>query len=272
MNQAVYIPDLAHNLLSTMQVRLNDVKVNETPRFLTETPNEHTHSLVSPMDDSDLPYVIPLTLKGVASSFPTRKPTREEFDQLPHLVLTGDSPDYDPHDPTFEQQEDALIKHVSETGDRIGAGPPIHRICLVSNTSLMARRVNSELDGVRCTLQSISVTLDEEALPRALESTIEAIRTSAPGKHLDADHLAKCWGIDLHTARRTVKATTQPGIRTLLNPSLSRRFRTNDRQLRYRRLPIDCFTDILISNTARLRGNKFAQMIPLRTDGAAHIR
>jgi hypothetical protein len=41
---------------------------------------------------------------------------------------------------------------------------------------------------------------------------------------------------------------------------MSRRFRTNDRQLRYRRLPIDCFTDTLISNTAYRRNNKYAQI------------
>ncbi|KAI2512329.1 Reverse transcriptase (RNA-dependent DNA polymerase) [Fragilaria crotonensis] len=75
--------------------------------------------------------------------------------------------------------------------------------------------------------------------------------TSAPGKEL---------GIDLQTAKRTFNVTTQRGIRTVLHPTLSRRFRTNDRQLRYRRLPIDCFTDTLISNTASRRNNKYAQI------------
>ena len=64
-----------------MQVRLNDVKINETPRFLTDNPTELTHSIVIPLDDSD--QVIPLMLVGVASSFPTRKPTREDYTTLP---------------------------------------------------------------------------------------------------------------------------------------------------------------------------------------------
>lgn len=87
VNQAIYIPDLNHNLLGTMQLCLNDVnKVNDVPRFLTDEPDEHTHSLVIPTADD--PYVIPLTLKGVASSFPTRKPTEDEYETLPHLHLT----------------------------------------------------------------------------------------------------------------------------------------------------------------------------------------
>ena len=46
----------------------------------------------------------------------------------------------------------------------------------------------------------------------------------------------------------------------MLHLTLSRRFRMNDRQLRYRRLPIDCFIDTLCSNTTSRRNNKCAQI------------
>ena len=213
----------------------------------------------------------------MASSFPTRKPTRDEYDRLPHIVLTSEAPDYDPHDPMYAEQEDALLKYVSDTGDRIGADPPlVNRLCAVSNTFL------TERDGVRESLQGISVAFDEEALPRALESTISirTMRASAPGKQFNAEQIARNWGIDINAARRTVTATTQRGIRTLLHPSLTRRFRTNDRQLRYRRLPIDCFTDTLESNTVSSRNNKYAQIFatpdgctrayPMRKKSEAH--
>ena len=45
--------------------------------------------------------------------------------------------------------------------------------------------------------------------------------------------LAKCWGISLRTAERTLQSTTHRGIRTILHPTLSRRFRTNGCQLQY---------------------------------------
>ena len=99
------------------------------------------------------------------------------------------------------------------------------------------------------------------------------------GKQFE-EHLSRNMGIDIHTAHRTVKVTTQRGIRTLLHPTFSRRFRTNDGQLRYRRFPIDCFTDTLISNTASARGNQYAQIFvtpegwcrayPMRKKSQAH--
>jgi hypothetical protein len=51
VHQAIYIPNLDHNLLSTMQLRLNDVIVNDVPRFLTDKPTPLTHTLVIPTDD-----------------------------------------------------------------------------------------------------------------------------------------------------------------------------------------------------------------------------
>ena len=44
VHQAIYIPDLSHNLLSTMQLRLNDVTVNNVPRFLTDKPTQLIHT------------------------------------------------------------------------------------------------------------------------------------------------------------------------------------------------------------------------------------
>lgn len=63
-----------------MQVRLNDVMVNNCPRLLTDQITDLTHSIVIPLDGSDQPYVIPLTLQGVTSSLPIRKPTIAEYD------------------------------------------------------------------------------------------------------------------------------------------------------------------------------------------------
>jgi hypothetical protein len=46
----------------------------------------------------------------------------------------------------------------------------------------------------------------------------------------------------------------------MIHPSLSVRFRTNDRQLRYRRIPTTCFTDTIFSNSKSIQGNKAAQV------------
>ena len=55
--------------------------------------------------------------------------------------------------------------------------------------------------------------------------------------------LANRWGISLEKAKATVKVTTQRGIRNTLHPTLTRRLKTNDRMLRYRRLPCVMYTN-----------------------------
>ena len=46
----------------------------------------------------------------------------------------------------------------------------------------------------------------------------------------------------------------------MTNPSIMRRFPTNDRMLRYNRLPHPMFTDTLLSGTASQRSHKFVQV------------
>ena len=66
----------------------------------------------------------------------------------------------------------------------------------------------------------------------------------------------------------------------MLHPSLRRRFRMNDRQLRYRRLEHDVFGDTLLSKTKSKRGKNYANVFvtmfvwsrafPLAKKGDAH--
>ena len=72
--------------------------------------------------------------------------------------------------------------------------------------------------------------------------TIGQVQSSEKKPGITAENLVQNWGIGLEAAKRTVEATTQRAIRTVGCPTLSRRFRTNDRQLRYRRLRTDFFT------------------------------
>jgi hypothetical protein len=62
---------------------------------------------------------------------------------------------------------------------------------------------------------------------------------------IDAATLAKNWGIE--AAKRTRLVTTQRGIRIMVHPSLTKRYKKNDRQLRYRRLPVTMYTDTMYS-------------------------
>jgi hypothetical protein len=85
MHQFIHLPTLQHNLLCPMQMRLNGVAVNETPRFQCETPDEFSHSVVVSNVNGVEKITIPLFLKGVMSCMTTRKPTEWEFDNCDHF-------------------------------------------------------------------------------------------------------------------------------------------------------------------------------------------
>ena len=70
--------------------------------------------------------------------------------------------------------------------------------------------------------------------------------------------LAKRLSITPEKAQKTIQATTQRGIRTMLHPLLSRRFRTNDCNLHCLAHPV--FSDTMFASTVSRRGNRCAQV------------
>jgi hypothetical protein len=82
-------------------------------------------------------------------------------------------------------------------------------------------------------------------------------------------------------AKRTIQLTTQRGVCTCLNPTLAQRFPTNDRMLRYKRLPHTTFTDTMFAGMPSRSGNKCAQVYstsfgwasahPMTRKGEAHV-
>ena len=92
------------------------------------------------------------------------------------------------------------------------------------------------------------------------EHAIASINNSKRTSGITAENLVQHWGIGLEAAKKTVERTTQRGFRTVGCQSLSRRLRTNDRQLRYMRIRTGIFTDTMISANKSKRGNKCAQV------------
>ena len=75
-------------------------------------------------------------------------------------------------------------------------------------------------------------------------------------KQVDGDNLARRWAIPSDNARATVKKTIQRGVRSTLHPTLSHRFPTNDRMLRYRCMPHSVFSDTLLFHEVAPRPSK----------------
>jgi hypothetical protein len=92
VHQSIFSPTLNHNLLSTMQMRLHDVVVNETPTFQCFKPTNLSHSISARGDNVDDVLVIPLDWHGTVSRFPTFKPSQEEFETCERYELMYETP------------------------------------------------------------------------------------------------------------------------------------------------------------------------------------
>jgi hypothetical protein len=88
---------------------------------------------------------------------------------------------------------------------------------------------------------------------------ITSVRVTEGWNGIKAATLARNFGIRLDTAQWTLKVTTQQGVRSMLNPTLSQWFRTNDQQLQYRCPPVDMYTDTMFSKIKSKHGNTCAQ-------------
>jgi hypothetical protein len=76
---------------------------------------------------------------------------------------------------------------------------------------------------------------------------------------IDFMTLAGQWVIAPDCAKKTVQRTTQRGVCTCLNPTLARRFPTNDWMLCYKWLPHTTFTVTFFAGMPSRSGNKCAQ-------------
>ena len=108
VHQAIHVPAMDCNLIWPMQVRMNDTKLDDKPKFLTDDPTDESHA-TSCEDNTGTLISTTLALKGVTSYFPKRKPTKPEFENCPRIELTFLTPEWDPHSTTFQEQEEALV-------------------------------------------------------------------------------------------------------------------------------------------------------------------
>jgi hypothetical protein len=76
---------------------------------------------------------------------------------------------------------------------------------------------------------------------------------------IDPQTLVARWMISPERAKQTVVMTTQRGVRTCLNPTLSQRFPTNDHMIWYKHVLHTMFSNILFAGSVLQQGYKMAQ-------------
>ena len=91
--------------------------------------------------------------------------------------------------------------------------------------------------------------------------SVKLLNTSRRFNSLSPQLLDRRWGTHLETAKQTLDATTQRSLCCVLNPTMTRRYRMNDQQLRYRLLSHDIFTDTLEASVRSwFRQNRYSQV------------
>jgi hypothetical protein len=243
-----------------MQMRLNDVVVNETPRFQCDNPTNISHTITVKGYNINDELIIPLDLRGVVSCFTTIKPTQEEVDTCDRYELTYESPVYDPSGSSYAEQEAAMMESRGQLKVAEDKHPLRRQMCPVY--------MDETFSDTTIKLQALSLTLDDSSLLQEMTSHVHISEVNMSslaadmrdGGGVDVATLAKNFGIGIETAKRTRLMTTQRGGKRMIHPLLSVRFRTNDRQLRYLRLHVTCFTDTMFSKSKSRQGNKSAQV------------
>ena len=71
LHQAILIPQMENKLLCPLQMRDNDVRVNDETKSMALTPTDNHHDIVINRSDQDQQQVnILLSIRGVISYFP----------------------------------------------------------------------------------------------------------------------------------------------------------------------------------------------------------
>ena len=103
---ALHIPSMEHNLLPPFILREAGVEVNDVPKIQVMDPTEKDHAMWFP----EAQVRIPLSLWGIFSYFPSRKPTVTELQETEDiLVLTPEGQKWDPHDDSYARNEESML-------------------------------------------------------------------------------------------------------------------------------------------------------------------
>jgi hypothetical protein len=257
-HQAIHMPQLDHHLLCPMQCCINDVTVNNVPKILTPFPTDNTHALVmqNPDDDSTT-LSFPLHLQGVRSYLSVRKPTANKLESgnIIRVDMTAENLDWNLNDPTYSSQEAAVTDYRGVVLPCPDRGQPFVINTLSSMMTDAADITNDENFGMALDQH---VTVSVAALDRT--KTVPGPIHSKAGKPVDAETLAKHWLIPANHAARTVDRMTQQGVRTMLSPTLSCHFLTNNCMLHYPCMPHPVFGNTMFAGTESKNGNKCCQV------------
>jgi hypothetical protein len=225
---------------------------------------------------------IPMSMNGSFCSFRTRCPTKKELENCTWITLSSED-DWDPLSSPFAQESRNVNSYKSTYQEReetefdillnsISSGFSEHEIFKRTIEAVQIREVSSINKEAKEGFKDRKEYLPEKAYikPTPYRTTIErsdSQLTTERHHSITPESLSRKWHIGLNRARKTLKVTTQAGIRSALHP-LTRRYRTDLMQSKYRRLNCTFYTDTMFATTKSLEQNTCCQVW---TDGHGYV-
>jgi hypothetical protein len=160
---------------------------------------------------------------------------------------------YDPTVTFFSKQEATM----TDSYEKLKASGDSHtkrrQVCSLRQKEMETEKLSVSYSDTSSKLQDLSTVLDHSTLLAELKQNVNIADMNVYSIHatmrdkggVDAVTLAKHFGIGIEAIKRMRLVTTQRGVRKMIHPSLNKRYKTNVRQLRYRRLPVTLFTDTM---------------------------
>ena len=260
------------SLINPNQIRHNGITVSDDPTDKTRA-----------FGITGVDFHVAFKIQGTTVYFETRVPTSWEYENCRFLELTCDTP-WNPGE--------VNISTASATSQKLTIEQVTYRnVCALDRIP----RCGCERPGneTNCQCGSDLSAFDTEYLIRRMVSTVRVTTSNrenrdqqlafvgAKDRHsqVTAETVARKFRCGLETARRTLKTTTQRGVRHAMHP-LHRRYRVDHLNLHRKRLRDVFYMDTLFSKVKSLSGFTCAQLItngsftrvyPMESKGSANI-
>jgi hypothetical protein len=198
---------------------------------------------------------IPFEISGTTVFFISRAPSKWEIENCRVIEMTLDSP-WNPAEvyirslgATRGTMEEITMREICTMQTQVASGKPCD-CCELSNDLALydeSHMVSKVVAAVRIATAS-------------RESNLSFVGAKDRNSQVNAETVARRFCCGLETAKKTLKATTQRGVRQSMHP-LTHRYRVDHLNLHRRRLNDTFYMDTLFSKVTSLAGFICAQLI-----------
>jgi hypothetical protein len=234
------------------RMRMSLINPNQLRHYgvtVSDDPTDNTR----PFGVSSNDFYIPFRMDGTTVYFETRVPTAWELENCKHIPMTDDS---------LWNPSQVTIATIATTSDL-----PLIEILTRQNISsihVVDKALSEEMyndltpyDDARFLNRMIG-NVNVATAHRELH--ISFMGSKNRHSQVIAETVARKFRCGIETAQRTLKTTTQRGIRQTIHP-LHRRYRVDHLNLHRRRLDDTFYMDTLFSKVKSLNGHTCAQLI-----------